>query len=351
MLQPPTGWVYIIVTNWNGWRDTIECLESLFRLQYPNYRIVVCDNDSSDGSLEQIRCWARGEIAAETTKQELLRLTSPPVPKPLLFADIYSAKPADPLPQTARLLLIQTGANRGFAGGCNAGLRYALAEPDCEFAWLLNNDIVVEPDALHHLVRRMQESPEAGICGSTLLFYHDPGRVQVFGGSIYNKWVARGGHIGKLAPVSETPDRDEVERKMAYVYGASMLVRRSFLEQVGLMNEQYFAYFEELDWSERARGRFKLVYSPDSIVYHKEGGTLGSHRDTLKQSPRTEFYMTRNRIVFTRKYHPVAIPSVLAAVSLSAVHRSLNRRWKNLAALFRGALQGITASTTDVYGL
>jgi GT2 family glycosyltransferase len=336
--------VYVVLTNWNGWRDAIECLESLFRLNYPSYTVVVSDNDSSDGSLEKIRGWARGEIVAETANPALARLTTPAIRKPVAFSE----------PQTSQsengkvpLVLLQTGANLGFAGGSNTGIRYALKQDNCDFVWLLNNDMVMEPDALSQAVRRMQERPDAGICGSTVLYYYRPDVVQAFGGSIYNKWVARGGHIGKLAAATPFPDAQEVERKMGYVYGAAMLVRRSFLDQVGLMNEQYFAYFEELDWAARSKGRFTMAYAPLSIIYHKEGGALGSHQTTLSQSARAEFYLTRNRILFTRTHYPLAVPSVLAAVTLSAFHRLLHLHWKNLWALLRGAFQGTTVRIGD----
>jgi GT2 family glycosyltransferase len=348
-LSPPdgvasqVGRVYVIVLNWNGWRDTIECLESVLRLDYPDCKVVVCDNASSDGSLDQIRRWAQGELKAEARNPVVAPLTSPPIPKPLSCAQVDPVAAKNEGVPDAGLLLMQTKANLGFAGGNNVALRYALNRGDCDFAWLLNNDTVVRPDALSHLVRRMRERPDAGICGSTLLYYDDPSKVQAFGGSVYNKWVTRGGHIGKLANAERLPEAEEVERQMAYIVGASMLVRKSFLEQVGLMEERYFLYFEELDWAERARGRFQLAYSPRSIVYHKEGGTIGTHRDSSRRSALAEFYASRSRILFTRRHHPLALPSALAAVGLIAVHRSLNLRWRNLQALVRGALQGLKA--------
>lgn len=334
--------VYVILLNWNGWRDTIECLESVLRLDYPDYKVIVCDNASSDGSMEHIRGWARGDLAAESRNPALASLVTPPIPKPVRFIEVHPGQGPDHRgDQAAPLVLIQTGANLGFAGGNNVGLRYALAQGDCDFAWILNNDTVVRPDALSQLVQRMQERPDTGICGSTLLYYHDPSRVQAWGGSVYNKWFARVGHIGKLTSATQLPEAQDVEREMAYVVGASMLVRRSFLEQIGLMDEQYFLYFEDLDWATKGQGFFPLGYCPRSIVYHKEGTSIGSYRVTAHQSVLAEFYATRNRILFTRKRYPAAVLSVLGAVATSAVHRLLNRRWGNFAALLRGTIQGL----------
>jgi GT2 family glycosyltransferase len=318
-LQRPAERVYVIVLNWNGWRDTIECLESVFRLDYPDYKVVVCDNASSDGSVEKIRGWARGEFKVEARNPALAALTSPPCPKPISFSEIDPDATIDVNP-IARMVLIQTGANLGFAGGNNVGLKYALERGDCDFVWLLNNDTVVRPDALSHLVDRMKERPEAGICGSTLLYYDDPARVQAFGGALYNKWFARCRCIGNLADAGQLPEAEEIEGRMAYVVGASMLVRGSFLKLIGLMNEAYFLYFDELDWAARAKGKFELVYCPRSIVYHREGGTIGTHRTASRRGALAEFYTSRNRILFTRTYHPSPLSREYAAVVLEADH-------------------------------
>lgn len=335
--------VYIIVLNWNGWRDTIECLESLFRLNYPDYQVIVCDNGSSDGSLEQIRRWARGEIEVEARNPALAELVSPPIPKPLPVVEIGPGKndvsEGECVP---RLLLIQTGKNLGFAGGNNVALRYLLKLGDYDFSWILNNDTVVRPDALSHLVNRMIERPDAGICGSTLLYYDDPSKVQAWGGSIWNTWVARGGIIGNLESATAVPLVSEVERKMAYVVGASMLVRRQFLEKIGLMDEAYFLTSEEIDWATRAKGQFTLAYAPGSIIYHREGATTGAHREPSLRSSVNEFYCIRNRVLFTRKHRPLALFSVLCAISASALYRIVKRRWKHVSAVIRGAAEGLT---------
>jgi GT2 family glycosyltransferase len=343
-----SGRVYIVVLNWNGWRDTLECLESVFRSDYPDYKVVVCDNASSDGSIDRIRQWADGEIKAECTNPALAALTHPPVDKPLSSVAFDRGAGYGEQVGDYRLVLIQTGANLGYAGGNNVGLRYALSQNDCEFVWLLNNDTVVRSDALSRLVERMEERPDAGICGSTLFYYQEPSRIQALGGSRYNKWVARGGHIATLGDAAHSPKIDEVERHLAYIVGASAMIRRAFLERIGLMDEQYFLTFEEIDWATRAKGRFKLAFAATSVVYHHEGATTGSHRSTLGQSPMIEFYSNRNRILFTRKHYPFALPSVLCALGLSALHRLAHGRWRNSVAVMRGLYQGLTIARSVV---
>ena len=154
----------VILLNWNGWKDTLECLESVFRLDGKDFRVIVCDNASTDGSLEKIKQWARGELAAECANPQLSGLTSPPVAKPIQYLEMTREQAeARTGGWEAPLTLIQTGGNLGFAGGNNVGLRLALGDPDCQYFWLLNNDTVVKPTALSAMVRLMQQMPEIGL--------------------------------------------------------------------------------------------------------------------------------------------------------------------------------------------
>ncbi|MGK7368687.1 MAG: glycosyltransferase family 2 protein, partial [Candidatus Halalkalibacterium sp. M3_1C_030] len=131
--------VHIIILNWNGKEDTIECLNSLKALEYPNFEIVVVDNASSDGSVSEIK---------------------------------------DKFPETT---LLESEINRGYAGGNNIGLRYALNH-DSDYAWILNNDTVVDKNALGSLVKKMKIDGSIGICGSRLVYYHDRETIQALGG-------------------------------------------------------------------------------------------------------------------------------------------------------------------------
>jgi GT2 family glycosyltransferase len=336
--------VYIIILNWNNWKDTIECLESVFRLKYSNFAVLVCDNNSTDRSLDQIAAWARGELTSNCENPVLQCFSSPPIHKPIPFRRIETGNNICLAEHNERLFLIQTGANLGFAGGNNIGLRLALASNDFDYIWLLNNDTVADPNAIFSLVNKMEQRPDVGICGSTLLYYHAPYMIQALGGSTYNRWTARVGHIGLGMDIKDILPCKQVEQRIAYVIGASMLIRKRFLEEVGLMDESYFLYFEEIDWAIRAKGRFKYTYSQASIVYHKEGGSAGSFRSPAYQSPLAEFYSTRSRALFTRRYFPFALPSVMCAILASAMQRLLRGRWGNFAALLKGAAEGIRAS-------
>jgi GT2 family glycosyltransferase len=232
--------------------------------------------------------------------------------------------------------LIHCGTNLGFAGGNNVGLRYALSIGDFEFAWLLNNDTVVTPTALSEMVRRMGGRPSSGLCGSTLLEYENPGRVQALGGSTYNKWMARSGHIGRGISRDNILDGEIVESKMKYVIGASMLVRKSFLQKTGLMSESYFLYFEEIDWAIRAKDQCLLTYAPKSVVYHKEGASVGTAFDRKRRSYASDYYSSRSRMLFTKTHFPIAYPLVACALLAGSLFRLATGNKSGAKAVFSG---------------
>lgn len=329
--------VCIILLNWNNWPDTLECLESLFRLDYPRFSVVVCDNASTDGSVERIRAWAAGELDVLTESP------SPPAsgsrcPKPLALVEFGPSVVGEGFPGTgpeSRLVLLHTGGNLGFAGGNNVGLRLALNCPENDYFWVLNNDTVVAPDALRALVDRMSLAPEAGLCGSTLLEYRRPDRINALGGALYSRWIGLAWHLGRgrTWPAKVPPKR--IEARMDYVVGAAMFASRDFLQGVGLMEESYFLYYEELDWALRARNRFALAWAPASVVYHKVGGTIGTSSHPARKSWTCDFYTLRNRIRFTRQHCPYALPSVYLGLAVALLVRLLCGKWRRAAMIAR----------------
>jgi len=307
--------VYIIIVNWNGWKDTIECLESVFRNDYPSYQVVVCDNGSQDGSLDKIKAWAAGDLKNDVPRENpLYSLSNPPVAKPVFFEEYTRSEAESRVKRStnARLILIRIPSNLGFSGGNNVGLRYALSQDDFSYAWLLNNDVVIKPDALTHLVQRMRDKKDAGMCGSTMPYYSQPETIWALGGGKYNKWTARSCNIGHLQPAQKTISREEVEASLDYLAGASMLVSRAFLHEIGLLSEDYFLFYEEPDWALRGKGKYALAYAPESIVYHKVGAsTTLLDKDTDHRKAFVSHAM-KSHIRFTLKFFPFFLPSVLA---------------------------------------
>ena len=301
----PVSLVCIILVNWNGWRDTLECLASLQKISGTQHRIVVCDNGSTDDSVQQIAAWAQKlSIACKQYDRD--------------GAEKGRERTGDPW-----LTVIRSDENLGFAGGNNVGLRYGLARAGFDYFWLLNNDTVVKPDSLTLLVARMQGDPAIGICGSTILDYTKRDKILALGGGRYLFWLGVPWHHGRLYRYAPDINQKRAETRMNYVEGASMLVSRSFLEQIGLMNEEYFLYFEELDWTLRSRGRFRLGYAPASIVYHKVGASIGTSSNPARKSLVCDYYTIRNRIRFTGQHYPLALLAVYPVLLLEAFVRIL----------------------------
>lgn len=322
MSRSSGGIVSVIILNWNGWQDTVECLSSLFQSTGLAFRVIVCDNASRDDSLHKITEWARCNL----TSAELECLSR---------ADVLGGASAA---ARTKLVVVDNGANLGFAGGNNIGLRLALRDPDCDYVWLLNNDTVVEPDALAKAVAHAESNLGIGICGSTLVYYRERSQVQAFGGAHYSRISGRSVHVGAFSSLVDVPrNPGEVEAGLSYVVGAAMLVRRGFVEQVGLMREDYFLYFEENDWATRGRGGFRLGYAPQSIVYHKEGASIGTSSNG--GSALSVYFLYRNRLKFSWRFYPLWVPTVLMFCMLDIAKLVLRRRWLLARAALLGVLQ------------
>lgn len=318
--EPEAARTAIILLNWNGWGDTLACLESLRRSDRQNFVAVVCDNGSSDASWQQICQWGEQQLGQRFS--------------------VWA--PGQAWQQHQQVVLIQTGANLGFAGGCNIGIRFVLQQTTCEYLWLLNNDTLVQPDSLSHLVRRMDEDPGLGLLGSTLVYDAPSNPVQCFGGYGFNFWTGRVRPFPFVKNAANPPSVAAVEKRIRYVSGASTFTSRTFVQSVGLLNEQYFLYFEEIDWAVRG-SRFRLSYCPESVVIHKEGRAIGSSSSSSLRSEQSEMWLTRNRVLFTRTYFRARVPVVAAWVVAVAVVRSLKHGHRAGAVLLRGLWKGMTA--------
>lgn len=335
--------VYVIVLNWNNWPDTIECLESLLRVPNQELRVVICDNGSEDGSAQRLQQWCN-ERASSTVREPAVPLPSQGSQlqsSPFRTIEQAEATAAKESPARWRLTLIRNDRNLGFAGGNNVGIRYALRDPACEYIWILNNDTVVDPGALDCLLGYARGDTRIGICGVRLLYYDAPDVVQAHGGATFNWLTGAARAIGNKTADSEPVDPIAIERKMDYVIGASMLVSRRFIERVGLMEEGYFLYFEEIDWALRGRGEFRLGYSHDAVVYHKEGATIGSSTVGKRRSAISEYYLTRSRLKFIRRFRPIALPSAWAYSAAVALRRLAQGEVRKAVTIMR-ALVGLS---------
>lgn len=241
--------VYIILLNYNGYKDTIECLESLEKITYKNYRIVVVDNASIDGSEKIIK---------------------------------------NKFPEH---IFIQAGSNLGFSGGNNVGIKYALQQ-GTDYVLLLNNDTIVEPDFLEPLVEEAEKSDQIGIMGGKINYYYDKNIIWSAGGYI-SDIKGCGYHYG-IKEVDE--GQYDEKREVTFLTGCIQLIKREVLEKVGLYDEDYFLYFEDVDYCYRTiKNNFKLVYVPTSKIYHKISASTGD------ESSLALYYNHRNRLLFIKK--------------------------------------------------
>lgn len=340
----------VILVNRNNKKDTIECLESLRRCE-GDFDVFVSDNASTDGSVEAIRDWAEGRVPVDTSSTAWDAIHDHPIEVKEVTFGIYAseeAAKADPRPRW--LTVASTGGSKGFAAGNNVGMRHGLTR-DYDYFWILNNDTVVEPTALVRLVARMQSDPEIGVCGSTLVFYARPDIVQAWGGGTYNPHSATSPLLGLGQPFPPAPPADALhvrstlEASEFCIVGAAMFCSRTFLEKVGLMNEELYLYFEEIDWTLRMQPFFKNGYEPQSIVYHKHGGTMGGGKKgggKKKPSRHRIYYMTLNRILFTRKHYPRSLPTVVAAILMQAARNALRGRLAISSWILKDLVYGLT---------
>lgn len=335
-LETPMEETHLVVTllvNWNGYSDTIECLESLFASDYPNQVVVIVDNGSTDGSLAKLMAWARERKYPKCTGDL----------KPLRFAewqveDLAGTGTWNP---AVKLIFIDAKRNHGFAGGVNIGLKFALANRSVQYVWILNNDTIVAPDCLSRMKSRLTTDSGAGMCGSRLVYWQTD-IVQAFGGAQFNPWLARTRLIGNRQSAHQWIDEDDIERRLHHLSGASMLVTRRFIEDVGPMDEGYFLYFEEMDWVMRGQGRYRLRYADRAIAYHKDGASTSSASQGSHGSPISAFFMIRSRLRFTRKFHPWALPTV-TFYCLLLICRAWWRGQVEVAVAMSGALVGLSA--------
>lgn len=317
--------VAIVLVSWNSRRHCVECLDSLLGQRYGNFHVFIVDNDSADRSVERIAEWcARPRAEPAWRRHEgVERYTAANAGAAIPCRVLERPQPAlAPAPPGCRVTVIRAGANLGFAGGCNLGMTAAgLAAFD--YFWLLNTDTVVERDALRALVDRAAQDSRIGMVGSTVRYYDRPHIVQAMGGAHADFARGLSRHIGEGAGIGELPrEIQTIERRLTYIFGASMLVSRRFVREVGPMQEDYFLYYEEIDWALRGRDRFALGYAARSFVFHKSGATSSKVKPTFT----TQLYY-RNRVRFMSRFYPQYLARVRRGLLRELMHFTLKGQW------------------------
>jgi GT2 family glycosyltransferase len=252
--------VSIVIVNWNGLDDTVECLGSLKKITYSNYDVIVVDNGSKGND-------------AQVLKER--------------FGDYIH--------------LIQNSKNYGFAGGANIGMKYALDNSRLDYVLLLNNDTVVDPAFLTEMVKVAEGDPTIGIVGAKVYYYDDPRRLQVVWARI-NLWLGR--WITTPLAVTESLAKRESDvgqydsvKEVDAVAGCCFSIKKTALENIGLLDENFFSFCEEAEYYIRARkANYEIVYVPKAKVWHK-GGASTSGISSFRC-----YYLARNNFRFVRKH-------------------------------------------------
>lgn len=251
--------VIAIILNTNRREDTLECLGSLQQSTYPSLAIIVLDNHSTDGSAQAIHS-------------------------------------NFPLAQ-----LIELTENRGYAGNNNVGIAAALAQ-GADWVLVLNEDTILAPDCIKQLVHAGESDSHIGMVGPMVYHYDEPDVIQSAGG-----WTNRHWESGHLAQDEKDRGQFTAPHSVDWLTGCGILVRRDVIEQVGMLDERFFIYYEEKEWCVRAqKAGWGLVHVPQAKLWHK-----GVSRD-YRPKPSFFYYSTRNRFFMLAKHNAPLMAWVIA---------------------------------------
>jgi len=261
--------VAIIIVAWNGKNDTLECLQSLRGLTYSNHRIILVDNGSTDGTVAAVRS---------------------------SFPDVT---------------ILEMGRNLRFAGGNNKGIEFALGK-GADYVLLLNNDTVVEKEFLSTLVKRMQSDDRIGMVAPKVLYYTPPNRIW-FAGARIRYWLGTIAHIGIR---EEDRGQHNTPGETDYATGCCVLARKAVIESIGMLDESYFMYVEDVEWSVRAtKNGFRVIYEPRSEIRHKVSVSAGGNLSLFKLRNK---YISQMRFFgrHARWYHWLVFPWLSILINL-----------------------------------
>jgi len=296
--------VAIIVLNWNGWRDTIECLESLQQLAYPNYQVIVVDNGSTDDSVGKIKAWANGGLPVESKFFQYDSAT-----KPVQWIEhncvtteagrtLELGTELDNLIPNPQLVLIKSRENLGFARGNNLGIKYALRH-NFNYVFLLNNDAIIMSDALRKLVSSMICNPRLGAATAKIYYYDDPERVWNAGGRL-TMTGSRKYYDSNLSGVKAFDKGALAE--ITLVTGCSLLIRTDIITRLGSFSEDFFHGEEDYNFSLRMKKHgIKMGCVHNARVYHKGGRSI---QKLVPQQLDSAFIHYLNRFVDLKTYYP-----------------------------------------------
>ncbi|WP_456388115.1 glycosyltransferase family 2 protein [Profundibacter sp.] len=315
----------VIVVTFNSADVILDCLESLLSSKGVRLDIYIVDNASRDNTLQVLENWASGDNPYQPPQDMPFHLK--PAIKPISLGSGQH-------PSTGhQITVIETGLNGGFAYGVNAGLAALSQIAGIDRFWVLNPDSAV-PEQTAQAFATAPVPPEGfSLMGGRVLYYDTPEIIQIDGGLINTKTGVTGNiGLGKQHKDVSAPD----PKSLDFITGASMVASRKFYEAVGPMEENYFLYYEEVDWALR-RKNLPLVYCAGGIVYHKAGTAIGSPTLGRPASPFSQYFKHRARLKFVRIWMKSRYPAAIAYSVAKAGQLVLKGYHREAWALLRGS--------------
>jgi hypothetical protein len=303
----------------------------------PPLAVFICENGGGDAFNDLLAVLTGPEGACEPD-------SLPPMPTNSRFVRNMRLRlrTGDP----SKMVSVQIGEaceNLGYAGGVNAYLEPLLAVGDWPGVWVLNPDTEPEPTALNELVQYAVQH-NRDMVGSRQNSPDEPDII-LGRGLAWRKWRGGARLIDWRFPATICPPPDEIDRQLDSPSGASMYVTRSCIEHIGLMDERYFLYFEDLDWGLRAKQQSPIGYAHRSVVAHHVGTTIGSATSRRRSSALSVYLFFRNRLLFTRVHFPRWLAWTLLMEVIEILEYARLRSFHNMVAAFRGAAAGLAGRT------
>lgn len=311
----------VVVVTYNA-RDVIcDCLESLLASTGADLRIVVVDNASRDDTVAVIRNWAAHPESWSQRAGAPFKARSP-APVPLTTA----------APDAGTVALITSPVNTGYAGGVNTGLRLLKDDPNVDYFWVLNPDCITENGTAARLEQEAARLGRFGLIGGRVFYKDPPLMIQSDGGRInFTTGTSIPFNLGLTGRDVPQPPEDALD----YISGSHMFASRAFLERAGLLPEEYFLYYEEMDWCCR-RGDLPIHFCTEAAVHHDGGHTLGSATMQRGPSAMAAYFMGRSRMKFMRRYNAKALPVAFAYCLAKACKHALKGHFGAARGLVRG---------------
>ncbi len=305
--------VYIILLNWNGSEDTLECIDSLKSLDYQNFQVLLLDNGSSNSSLDHLK-------------------------KGLGISDEFKLNKLSQLNVEGlvnQLIIYPLSENHGFSRAHNYAFNKIINEfEDAHYVWILNNDTVVYPDSLSHLVQRFNINDKLGLCGSAIAYFNKAEIMQCYGGGFFYKRYGMTKLVGKKVPLKVRHGKDF---KINYLMGASILADINVIKKVNGFDENFFVYFEDLDLSFTVlKMGYEIDVAVDSIILHKDSGSTTNRKHLFY------YLMKKHTFIFIKKhFNHATIVQIIFNFAHLIIHA---RTFKNLYYGCKGIYDGMRSN-------